>query len=271
MTTSVDSKEGEELGAKFLDEQIATLLKLEPILRDSVLSRISKLHPLFASVIEDAISIRILGSEARLNQAYIISRALLERIINYCFLQISTLDEFNTYIDYSLNKAGRRLNRTIETNGIVKAKIELKKGTYELPEEIVSAIARFTSERGREKTRWTKVGLPERAAVIESEVGSTGLFINLLIIYTDASEALHGTLYGSLFHLGVYDIGAIPHDQESLDKQRYITLSFLYLMAGGAIDTLLALLSKVGESKADDHSKESKARFRKYSIETGLA
>jgi hypothetical protein len=57
-------------------------------------------------------------------------------------------------------------------------------------------VAKFTSERGREKTRWTDVSLSGRAAVVDAKVGKTGLFMCLLTVYADASEALHGTLYG---------------------------------------------------------------------------
>lgn len=33
---------------------------------------------------------------------------------------------------------------------------------------------------------------------------STGLFMTMLMIYGDASEALHGTLYGATFHIVQY-------------------------------------------------------------------
>lgn len=267
----VDSLAGAELLARFLDEQITSFVKLEPILRDSPLARVARLHPVFASIIEDAISIRLLGSASRLNQAYVVSRALLERTTNFCFLQLCTEEQFGEYVDYSLNKAGRRADRSIEAHGQVHARIALKDGTIELPPEVQAAIGKFTSERGREKTRWTSASLPERAAVVEAKLGNTGLFMSLLTIYADASEALHGTLYGSLFHLGVYDFGAVPHDQESLDRHRYTTLSCLYLMVGGAMDTLLSLLASVSEPSADAAAAESRVRFKQVTVECGLA
>jgi hypothetical protein len=270
MTLDVQSAAAATALAKFLDEQVSSLIQLEPSLRNSRLERVSRIHPLFAAVIEDAISIRLLGDASRLNQAYILSRALLERVTNYCFLQLCPDNEFSDYIEYSLNKIGRRTDRFLEAEGKVQARIALKEGTFELPSEIVAAVAKFTSERGGEKTRWTNTSLPERAAVIEAKIGSTGLFISLLAIYGDASEALHGTLYGALFHLGTYDFGSIPHDQQSLERHRCSTLSCLYLMSGGAIDTLLSLLSSVGEKQSHAFAKSSTERFKRVSVECGL-
>jgi Family of unknown function (DUF5677) len=265
----VQTQEGAALLARFLDEQISSFVQVESLLRDSPLPRVARIHPVLVSIIEDAISIRLLGDASRLNQAYVLSRALLERVTNFCFLQLCTDEEFRDFIDYSLNKAGRRTDRSIEANGQVRARIALKDGALELPPEIRAAVAKFTSERGREKTRWTNVSLPERAAVIEAKLGRSGLFIALLTIYADASEALHGTLYGALFHLGAYDFGSVPHDQEGLDRHRYSTLSCLYLMSGGAMDTLLCLLSSVGEPNTVAVAKSSSLRFKQVSLECG--
>jgi hypothetical protein len=75
-------------------------------------------------------------------------------------------------------------------HGEKKARVALQNGDYELPPAIDAAVAEFTSKRGREKTRWTAVSFPDRAAVLEAKLGNTGLFMSLLTIYADASEAL---------------------------------------------------------------------------------
>ena len=97
------------------------------------------------------------------------------------------------FVDYSLNKAGRRADRAIEVDGDVKVRISMKDSDVEFSEDVRKAISKFTSERGREKTRWTNVSLPERAAAVESRINHSGLFVPLLTIGADASEALHGT------------------------------------------------------------------------------
>lgn len=268
---NVHTEDGANRLAGFLDGQIERLVSATSHVRDSGSVRVSRLYALYSSIIEDAISIRILGEHARLNQAYIISRALLERLSNFCFLQLCTDEEFEDYVDYTLNKAVRRQNRTIEANGKTVARIALKDGSLELPPELLAAVAKFTSERGREKTRWTTVSLPDRVAVVEAKLGGTGLFVSLLAIYSDASEALHGTLYGAAFHLGAYDVGSVPNSQEALDRHRNETLSCLYLMAGGAIDTMVSLLGSLGEQHFVEAAKVSRLQFKQAAIDVGLA
>jgi len=268
--TIVSTQGGAQILAQFLDAQVKRLVDNVSAIHQSNQPRVSRLYAIYAAIIEDAISVSLLCENGRTNQAYIISRALLERVTNFCFLQLCTDAEFSDYVDYSLNKAGRSLDRSIEANGQIKARIALNGGDFELPPEIAAAIAKFTSERGREKTRWTNVSLPDRAAVIEAKLGSTGLFMSLLTIYADASEALHGTLYGAAFHLGSYEASP-PHDQASLDRHRYQTLSALYLMAGGSIDTLFALLASLDDSPFDAIAHASRNAFKESAIATGLA
>jgi Family of unknown function (DUF5677) len=266
----VQTADGEAALARFLDQQIRRCVQLTTPLIKSQAPRVSRLYALFAAIIEDAISIRLLGDDARTNQAYIIARALLERVTNFCFLQLCTDENYKDYLDYTLNKAGRSLDRSIEAGRGVKARIALKGGAFELPPEIAAVVAKFTSERGREKTRWTNVSLPDRAAVIEAKLKQGGLLMSLLTIYADASEALHGTLYGAVFHFGTYSVGSVPKDQESLDRHRHETLCCLYLMTGGAIDTLLFLLENLGEPYASQAAADSRADFKRTAIEVGL-
>ncbi|MFC7518466.1 DUF5677 domain-containing protein [Herbaspirillum sp. GCM10030257] len=268
--TIVNTQAGAQILAQFLDGQVKRLVDNVSAIHQSNRPRVSSLYAIYSAIIEDAISIRLLCENGRTNQAYIVSRALLERVTNFCFLQLCTDAEFSDYVDYSLNKAGRSLDRWIEANGQNKARIALNGGDFELPPEISAAIAKFTSQRGREKTRWTNVSLPDRAAVIEAKLGNTGLFMSLLTIYADASEALHGTLYGAAFHLGTYEASP-PHDQASLDRHRYQTLSALYLMAGGSIDTLFVLLASLGDGPFDAVTHASTKSFKESSIATGLA
>lgn len=268
--TTISTHAGSKILALFLDSQIKLLVDNVSTINQCNQPRISHLYAIYSAIIEDAISIRLLCDNSRTNQAYIISRALIERVTNFCFLQLCTDTTFSDYLDYSLNKAGRSLDQSIEANGQVKARLTLNGGDFELPPKIRAAIAKFTSERGREKTRWTNVSLPERAAVIEATLGNTGLFMSLLAIYANASEALHGTIYGAIFHLSTYEIKP-PHDQVSLDCHFHQTLSTLYLMAGASIDTLFNLLASLHDETFNAVAKESKNAFKEAAIATGLA
>jgi hypothetical protein len=265
----VQTAEGEHLLGFFLDEQISRFAELRLAISASSQPRVARLHALYVAIIQDAISIRLLCEDGRTNQAYIISRALIERVTNFCFLQFCTDSDFTDYLDYSLNKVGRSLDSSIEVGGQVKARVALRGGDFELPPEIASAVAKFTSERGREKTRWTSLSLPDRAGVIEAKLSNTGLFMTLLMIYGDASEALHGTLYGATFHI-CSSPGLFPHDETTLERSRHEAVSALYLMNGGAMGTLLDVLKVVGEAAAEPFATASKKALKKAAIDAGL-
>ena len=111
--TTVSTHAGAQILAQFLDNQMKRLIDNVSAINHSNNARVARLYAIYSAIIEDAISIRILGDSARTNQAYIVSRALLERLTNFCFLQLCTDAEFSDYVDYSLNKAGRSLDRSI--------------------------------------------------------------------------------------------------------------------------------------------------------------
>jgi hypothetical protein len=77
-------------------------------------------------------------------------------------------------------------------------------------------------------------------------------------------------LYGAAFHLGAYDVPP-PYDQTTLDQHSYQTLSALYLMAGGSIDTLFSLLDFLGDAYFEGIAQSSKEAFKDAAIATGLA
>ncbi|MFL9914855.1 hypothetical protein PQR75_05535 [Paraburkholderia fungorum] len=155
---------GPFLFSRFLFAQISRLMQTVTAISRSNQPRVGRLHALYSAIIEDAISVRILGDNARLNQAYIISRALLERLTNFCFLQICPQSEFADYIDYSLNKAGRRMDRAVGANGEVKARIALNSGDFELPPDIIAAVAKISRRIGFQSCRTgIKRGFQERS------------------------------------------------------------------------------------------------------------
>lgn len=83
--TIVSTDAGSQLLAKFLDAQIERLVESVNAINGSHLPRVARLFAVYSAVIEDAISIRILCENARINQAYIVSRALLERLTKFLF------------------------------------------------------------------------------------------------------------------------------------------------------------------------------------------
>lgn len=269
MYKDMETQEGMLLWKKCFRKHIELLTKYEISVRECQNERAIKLYPLFSSIIEDSISLDILATNSRLNQCYIISRALLERVINFCYLLYSPEEEYESFVAYTKNKAARGLSRKIEIGGQKKVSLEFAGGEFELPQDYRDAVEKFTSENGREIPRWTKLNIEKRAIFLDEKSGRN-LLLHVLMIYGDASEALHGTLYGALFHLGIFSPGSIPKDQESLDRNRRNTLSFLYFMGSAAIGVLLFCLKENRVELSEAYAKAD-ALFKDAAEESGLA
>lgn len=268
ITPDIDSYESVAQWDHCFSIHIKSLVEIKDLIASSESERIRKLFPLFSSIIEDSISLQILLNHSRINQCYIISRALLERVINFCYLQYSSVDEFQSYVDYTKNKAARSLSRNIDINGVIKCSLKYGNEGFSLPDDYRNAVDKFTSNKGKEIPRWTRVNIDNRANLLDSMTGQN-LFIHMMMIYGDASEALHGTLYGSLFHLGVYSPDSVPTDQESLIKHTCEVKSFLYFMASSALQTIFYCMSDKKTTKKHYYT-ELKELFMTTCEDTGL-
>ena len=85
--------------------------------------------------------------------------------------------------------------------------------------------------------------------MLESIASKGGLEIGYLMfailgIYDDASEALHGTLYGSIFHMRPV-MGKKPATKGELKKTWNEQFSALFLMLGSCVHTLIYAFNEV--------------------------
>ena len=75
------------------------------------------------------------------------------------------------------------------------------------------------------------------------------MMLAILWIYDDSSEALHGTLYGSIFHIGIFE-GKIPSSKEELNQQWNERFSALLLSLGTCVHTLIQSFNRVETIRA---------------------
>lgn len=147
--------------------------------------------------------------EGDIDSGYILARAMVERAINYAYLNVCDDVEFQGWQDYSVQKAFRLLNRQ-KTVGDVTAEINLlpTPNLSEIP-ELEALIRQFTGKSGKEITRWTKLTLDERLEYIEGNVDAPKgvvplLITGLLSVYETGAEAQHGTLFGVGLRAGLF-------------------------------------------------------------------
>ncbi len=208
-------------------------------------TRLGTIYPLLFGIHHTGTSISLLSRHLHLKECYILARSFLESLVTYTYILFCDEEEYSRYLAYTKQKAYRVLDRSFTVGD---SKVGLRwTGSIELEKEpeLKKALELFTSEKGKTKTRWTSHSLSE---MLESIAGRGGLEIGYLMfailgIYDDASEALHGTLYGSIFHIGTF-VGKTPASKNELKKIWNEQFSALFLMLGSCVHTLIYAFHK---------------------------
>lgn len=228
----------------FFNSQLASLEKLYQYqftnLKHLDGTRIGNIYPLLFSIWHTGKSIDLLVGHQHVNESYILGRSFLERLITYTYLISCDEEEYERYLAYTKHKQYRVLNRSFvagNSEALLRwpGSIDLAKNP-----DLKRAVDMFTSEKGKPKTRWTSQTLSQMLQSIASKCAiETGyLMLAVLWIYDDSSEALHGTLYGSIFHIGIFE-GNIPSSKEELNQQWNERSSALLLSLGTCVHTLI--------------------------------
>ena len=226
--------------------------------------RIKSLYHLLMSIYITGNAINLLALNNFLSESYMLARALLEKLINYMYVLVCEEDEYQKYLNYTKQKGYRILNRSFQVGD---QKAELKwSGSVNLDDnpELRDAVNQFTSGKGKAITRWTSLSLQERLAIIrdKGKIKIEGLMLSTLGIYDDASEALHGTLYGAAFHFGFFE-GKPLRKVEDLAETYRNRLLFLFFALGTSIASLFEVVSYVYPSeKSKDVAEQSQTYLR---------
>lgn len=193
--------------------------------------RIRQCIPLFLCIREDVRALTLLVAQGFSNQSYVIYRALLEKIVTVLYLQVAPEEIFGDYMRYPLHKSYQKTQKDVRVKtktGEVGYRSVTTVDLSEYP-QMQEAVNRFTSRSGKPQTRWTNSSIASKV----SHIKQSGIFdtavLELLIsyMYDDASEALHATLYGCLFHLDVFEARNLylpePDPDEHLQERLFLS------------------------------------------------
>jgi hypothetical protein len=208
--------------------------------------RVLSLYHLMLSIYLTGSAINLLALNNYLGESYMLARALLEKLINYMYLLVCEEDEYKKYLNYTKQRGYRVLKRSFTAGN---QKVELKwAGSIDLDDypELKEAVSQFTSPKGKAVTRWTSLSLADRLNVIgeKATINITGLMYSMLGIYDDASEALHGSLYGATFNYGFFG-GKIPSNTKEFAETYQNQLLTLFFALGTSIASLIKVISSV--------------------------
>jgi hypothetical protein len=128
-----------------------------------------------------------------------IARASVETWINAAYILAGGEEMAARAINHAQQKFYRDYDRKFGKGESTMTVRHLPAADEELPEEIREKMAEFTTKKGRPKD-WTDHTAPERIEFIREKLGvtcSAGFLGAYGLIYSDASEIVHGSLYGA--------------------------------------------------------------------------
>lgn len=181
-------------------------------------------------------------------EAAMLARAFMETITNFCYVGVCDEREYRAFIlhpiyrhyhNVGLPKMEDDLSHITEIIAERKRKQEKLKS---IP--IVKEALEMFSET-KTNLNWTKKNLNQRIEVLKNwgKLLDVFFYINKIQYYSDASEALHGSLYGCTYNLGTFDPEFDRTEKQELEKKLYKDNACVLLHLGMLIHESLTLIS----------------------------
>ena len=208
------------------------------------------------SLVETANALNHLLDHGFITTSFMVSRALVEGTINYCFLLQCEDQHFELWISYSRQKAFRLLNRQARA-GDLEFKMSYS-GTPD-PAQIPGLeddIKQFTGAKGGEKHRWTELTIEQRLALLDSYQADNKSIVKLLLIaltsaFDLGSEALHGTLLGAGYSRGLFAVPGLGLDDQ-YDQLMFVgTICVSCMLQCGAVKAGLPEIATASRSSLE--------------------
>ncbi|WP_263360861.1 DUF5677 domain-containing protein [Flavobacterium collinsii] len=182
------------------------------------------------------------------SESVMLARAFMEKITNFCYAAICDEKEFRAFVLHPIYKKYHNLGATkmeddlnlIDKNIIIRKE---KQEKFKKNAIVQEALNIFSEKKSR--LNWTKKTLNQRIDVIQEWGKLMDVFftINKLEYYSDASEVLHGSMYGCTYSLGIFDDGFDRDIDGELEKKMYKDNTCMLLHLGMLMHETLTLIS----------------------------
>lgn len=186
-------------------------------------------------------------------ESTMLARAFIEKTVNLCYLMLCDDSQFKKYFSHVYYRAYHNWERE-KYAGEKKVGLRyLGKSILRNHLKVSAALQEFSETDHRHK--WSKLNIDEKVTFIgaHSDVAIEFFLMNTLTIYSDASEALHGSLYGCTFHIGASDPGLAQHNPEAVTESVYKKTALLIAQVSSMLDETIKLMS----GKDSQQSKKS--------------
>ncbi len=244
---------------QFFASELMLLKDVQPKITDK---RIGQAATLLRSACNTGAALLQLAHQTDIfsSQSVMLARSFMETVINFCYACICDEKEFRAFVLHPIYKqyhnAGHpkmeddleELHENIKRREEKQAKLREK--------SIVQEALSIFSET-KPGMNWTKKRLGERIEAIEDwgKVLDVFFTISKLEYYSDASEILHGSLYGCTYNIGAFEPGFNPTDHEALSKRTYKESTCMLLHLGMLVHEAFTLINYTNDIKDMwDHS-----------------
>lgn len=184
------------------------------------------------------------------SESIMLSRAFMEKITNFCYVSICDENEYRAFMLHPIYKQYHYIGSFKKEDDVKfdRMEEEAKKRKEKQNEFREKAIVKEALEIFSDKNpnmNWTKKTLNQRIDGLEKWGKFLDVFFRLSKIeyYSNASEALHGSLYGCCFGIGTFDPDFDHNRKNELDKKLYKESACNLLHLGTLIHQTFTLIS----------------------------
>jgi hypothetical protein len=192
------------------------------------------------------------------SEMIMLSRSLIEKITNFVYLQVA---EKNEYQKFLLHPYYRAFHNSDKSKYTAKARINIlyngKEGLKSIP-KVAEALDAFSETNS--KKDWSSKNVDQKISLIskKTKIKTEFFLINTLMVYSNASEALHGSFYGCALATGAFTPEVNTKDLDSVNQNVLKNTALLYAQLGSMIDEVIKFLSEKNEiSSLRDASSEN--------------
>jgi hypothetical protein len=188
------------------------------------------------------------------SESVMLARAFMEKITNFCYVGVCDEQEYRAFILHPIYKHYHNVGSSkmeddlkfIVENVAIRKEKQNKLKKVPIVQEALIIFSETNSH-----LNWTKKTLSKRIAVIEKWGKLMDVFftINKLQYYSDASETLHGSLYGCTYDVGAFNPDFDHTQKEELDKKLYKDSTCILLHLGMLIHESFTLISYSNDIK----------------------
>lgn len=253
-----DLKRYHNEATKFFGSQLMLLKEVVPKIKDN---KLAKAAVLLMSCGRTGAAVLQLANQTDTftSQSAMLARAFMETITNFCYVCISDEAEFRAFILHPIYKHYHNVDLPkmeddidfYDLDAIAKKSKARKTKQDKLKKIPIVQEALTIFSETKSNLNWTKKNLNQRIEAIEKWGKLFDVFFTISKIqyYADASEALHGSLYGCTYGIGVFEPGFDYKKKDEINKKLYKESACIMLHLGMLIHESFTLISYSNDIK----------------------